>query len=63
VIGLDRKERGKTDKSAIQEVEEQFGIPVASIVDIDDILHYLKAKSDHNNLVEEIDKYRKEYGV
>ena len=63
VVGLDRKERGKTDKSAIQEVEEQFGIPVASIVDIDDILHYLKAKSDHNNLVEEIDKYRKEYGV
>ena len=63
VVGLDRKERGKTDKSAIQEVEQQFGIPVASIVDIDDILHYLKAKSDHNNLVEEIDKYRKEYGV
>lgn len=63
VIGLDRKERGKTDKSAIQEVEEQFGIPVASIVDIDDILHYLKAKSDHSALVEEIDKYRQQFGV
>ena len=63
LIGLDRKERGKTDQSAIQEVEEQFGIPVASIIDIDDILHYLKAKPDHNNLVEQIDKYRQEYGV
>ncbi len=63
LIGLDRKERGKTDQSAIQEVEEQFGIPVASIIDIDDILHYLKAKPDHNNLVEHIDKYRQEYGV
>ena len=63
VIGLDRKERGKTEKSAIQEVEQEFKIPVASIIDIDDILHYLKAKSDHNTLVEEIDKYRQEYGV
>ena len=63
VIGLDRKERGTTDKSAIQEVEEQFGIPVVSIIDIDDILSYLKAKSDNNTLVEEIDKYRQEYGV
>ena len=63
LIGLDRKERGKTDQSAIQEVEELFGIPVASIIDIDDILHYLKAKPDHNNLVEQIDKYRQEYGV
>ena len=63
VIGLDRKERGKTEKSAIQEVEQEFKISVASIIDIDDILHYLKAKSDHNTLVEEIDKYRQEYGV
>ena len=63
VIGLDRKERGKTEKSAIQEVEQEFEIPVASIVDIDDILKYLKAKPDHNSLVEEIDKYRQKYGV
>jgi len=63
IIGLDRKERGKSDKSAIQEVQQEFNIPVASIIDIDDILHYLKAKSDHNTLVEEIDKYRQQYGV
>ncbi|MDG2018598.1 MAG: orotate phosphoribosyltransferase [Porticoccaceae bacterium] len=63
IIGLDRKERGKSDKSAIQEVQEEFKIPVASIIDIDDILSYLRAKSDHNNLIEEIDKYRQQYGV
>ena len=63
VIGLDRKERGKTEKSAIQEVEQEFKIPVASIIDIDDILHYLKAKPEHNDLVAEIDKYRQDYGV
>jgi orotate phosphoribosyltransferase len=63
VIGLDRKERGKTEKSAIQEVEQEFKIPVASIIDIDDIMQYLKSKPEHNDLVAEIDKYRQDYGV
>jgi orotate phosphoribosyltransferase len=63
IIGLDRKERGKTDKSAIQEVEQEFNIPVASIIDIDDILQYLKAKPEHSGLVAKIDQYRQQYGV
>ncbi|MDA7826200.1 orotate phosphoribosyltransferase [Porticoccaceae bacterium] len=63
VIGLDRKECGKTDKSAIQEVEQEFNIPVASIIDIDDILQYLKAKPEYSDLVAKIDQYRQQYGV
>ncbi len=63
VIGLDRKERGNTDKSAIQEVEQQFKIPVVSIIDIDDILTYLDAKSDMKSLIEQIKDYRQEYGL
>ena len=63
VIGLDRKERGNTDKSAIQEVEQQFDIPVVSIIDIDDILTYLDGKPDMKLLVEQIKEYRQEYGL
>jgi orotate phosphoribosyltransferase len=63
VIGLDRKERGNSAKSAIQEVEQQFGIPVISIIDMDDILTYLESQSDMAILVEEIKTYRHEYGV
>lgn len=63
VIGLDRKERGTTDKSAIQEVQQQFNVPVASIIDIDDILQYLETKSEHSDLVAEIGKYRQQYGI
>ena len=63
VIGLDRKERGTSDKSAIQEVQDQFNIPVASIIDIDDILQYLKAKPEKSKVVADIDKYRQQYGV
>ena len=63
VIGVDRKERGNGKSSAIQEVEEQFKIPVVSIIDIDDILTYLETKPDMASLVEEIKEYRDEYGV
>ena len=63
VIGLDRKERGNTDKSAIQEVEQQFDIPVVSIIDIDDILAYLDGKPDMKLLVEQIKEDRQEYGL
>ena len=63
VIGVDRKERGNGKSSAIQEVEEQFTIPVVSIIDIDDILTYLETKPDMASLVEEIKEYRDEYGV
>lgn len=63
VIGVDRKERGNGQSSAIQEVEQQFDMPVVSIIDIDDILTYLEAKADMQQLVEQIKEYRKEYGV
>ena len=63
VIGVDRKERGNSDKSAIQEVESEFSIAVASIIDIDDILTYLDSKADMQELVEQIKQYRQEYGV
>ena len=50
VVGLDRKERGKSDKSAIQEVEQEFNIPVASIINIDDIFEGLKNKLIKNKV-------------
>ena len=63
VVGLDRKERGESDQSAIQEVQQQFNIPVTSIIDIDDILQYLKTKPENSELVTKIDQYRQQYGV
>lgn len=42
VIGLDRQERGRGDRSAIQEVEQDCGIPVISIIRLDDIIDYIR---------------------
>ncbi len=41
-IMVDRKEKGQTDKGAMQEIEEQFGFPVYSVVDVYDIIEYLE---------------------
>ena len=47
-VMVDRKEKGKTDKSAMAEVEEDFGFPVYSVVDVYDIIEYLE--EDEANL-------------
>jgi orotate phosphoribosyltransferase len=62
VIALDRQERGKGDNSAIQEVEQDYGIPVAAIAKLEDLVSYLAQTSDSEHLAN-IRAYRNEYGV
>lgn len=62
VIALDRQERGKGDKSAIQEVEQDYGIPVAAIARLENLVSYLAQNSDSEHL-ERIRAYRNQYGV
>ncbi|MEN8107851.1 MAG: orotate phosphoribosyltransferase [Pseudomonadota bacterium] len=63
VIALDRQERGTGEKSAIQEVEQAFGIPVASIVSLTDLLEYLREQPEQEKAVAGIEAYRQQYGV
>jgi orotate phosphoribosyltransferase len=63
VIGLNRQERGTGAISAIQEVEQQYGIPVLSIICLDDVVEYLAESSDNADLLKQIAEYRAEYGV
>ena len=56
-------EKGKGELSAIQEVEQTFGIPVISIINLNHIIDYLKQQPDQNAMVEKISAYRKTYGV
>lgn len=41
-VMVDRKEKGKTEMSAMAEVEQEFGFPVYSVVDVYDIIEYLE---------------------
>ena len=62
-IMVDRKEKGQTAKGAMQEVEEQFGFPVYSIVDVYDIIEYLEEKQENAGNVERIRAYLAKNGA
>ncbi len=63
VIALDRQERGRDKRSAIQEVEETLGIKVTSIVTLIHLLEYLRCKPEHAEAVKKIEAYREQYGI
>jgi orotate phosphoribosyltransferase len=63
VIALDRQEKGKAERSAIQEVEEDYGIPVISIIKLENIYQYLVQQQSENGLIDRIKQYRMDYGI
>ena len=56
-VMVDRKEKGKTDKSAMAEVGEEFGFPVYSVVDVYDIIEYLEEDEANRENVDRIKRY------
>ena len=56
-VMVDRKEKGKTEKSAMSEVAEEFGFPVYSVVDVYDIIEYLKEDDANAENVQRIENY------
>lgn len=56
-VMVDRKEKGKTEKSAMAEVEEEFGFPVYSVVDVYDIIEYLEEDEKNAENVQRIRNY------
>lgn len=63
IIALDRQEKGQQDRSAIDEVKEQFNMPVASIVRLEHLVAYLSEKADSTDALARIQAYREKYGV
>jgi orotate phosphoribosyltransferase len=54
---VDRKEKGKTDMSAMAELEQEFGFPVFSVVDVYDIIEYLEEDPANKENVDRIKNY------
>jgi orotate phosphoribosyltransferase len=63
VISLDRQERGQGPYSAVQELKQSLGIPVISIVELDDLIDILDESSEYEQYLEPVLSYRKQYGV
>ena len=63
VIALDRQERGKGETSAIQEVERDYGLSVASIVCLANVVDYLAEHPEKAEYLQAIKAYSANYGV
>ena len=63
MIALDRQERGQDTRSAVEEVQDIFDIPVFSILTLADLIQYLGGCADQGELLESMRTYRSRYGV
>ena len=63
IIALDRQEKGKGELSAIQEVEQQYGIPVLSIIKLEHLISYIEDNPDFSQYTDKVRAYRDQYGI
>ena len=70
LIALDRMERSGNaieigDQSAVQAVEQEFGLPVIAIANLTDLMAFLTASSDTEltNYLPAVKAYRDKYGI
>ncbi|MDG2948200.1 orotate phosphoribosyltransferase [Bisgaard Taxon 10/6] len=63
LIALNRKERGKGELSAVQEVERDYQCRVLSIIDLDDLLAFLETDGRYNQYLPAMKAYREQFGV
>ncbi|AMN68929.1 orotate phosphoribosyltransferase [Psychrobacter sp. P11G5] len=70
IVALDRKEKGQSDYSAIQELVVTLKVPVRALVNIDDLISYLAddhgtQNGQHKDATQlaKMQHYREQYGV
>jgi orotate phosphoribosyltransferase len=65
LVALDRQERGTGSLSAIQEIRQQYGIPVICIISLEMIVSYLGRQQDTAlaQSLAAVEAYREQYGV
>ena len=69
MVSLNRCERGKGEKSALQEIEELYGFPANAIVSMEEVVEYLYNRTHDGKIIIDdamkasIDAYYAQYGV
>jgi len=64
-VAMDRQEKGTGSSSAIQEIEQAYGIEIAHIISLQNIIDFLQAADDSalSEHLPAVEKYRETYGV
>ncbi len=65
VVALDREERGQGELSAIGEIRKEFGLPVVSIIGLQQIIGYLQqtGNTDLQRYLPKLEAYRERYAA
>ena len=63
MIALDRQEKGQSDRSAVQEIQQDYGLDVASIIGMEHLIQYLEGQNDQEEMLDAMKFYRAEFGV
>jgi orotate phosphoribosyltransferase len=64
ILALDRQERGQGELSAVQELQQTFKLPVASILKLADLIAHLESHgSTDAQYLAAVRQYRTDYGV
>jgi orotate phosphoribosyltransferase len=62
-IAIDRQERGTGTLSAVQEVEQNLGMPVIAVARLTDLIDYLAGQPALERNLAAVRRYRETYGV
>ncbi len=69
IISVDRMEKGRGDKSALEELSKKFNMKTHSIVNMEEVISYLYNKEINGKVIldkkikDHVDDYYKKYGV
>jgi orotate phosphoribosyltransferase len=63
IVGLNRQEKGSGEVSASDELQNDFGIIVKSIVDLNTLISFSESNPDYEEFLEELKSYRENWGA
>jgi len=63
IVGLNRQEKGSGEVSASDELQNDFGIIVKSIVDLNTLISFSESNPDYEEFLEELKSYREKWGA
>ena len=63
IISMDRQEVGRDARSAVEELEQTLGIPVVSILKLEDMIDLLEESKEYGDHLAPVVAYREKYGL
>jgi orotate phosphoribosyltransferase len=63
VIALDRQEKGQDSRSAVQAIQQDYGLNVVSIIGMQHLIEYLQQQPGKSEWLDAMQFYRAEFGV